>query len=442
MRSQQYALTVPADQLPELPVNAKSRTQRGALPDGISQEDAELAERMALVVNANCQFYQFSPFAVCGAIRDKYNAMGGPGSFLGLPTSPEYQNPGNTGARSEFLHGSIYWSAATGAHPITPLFMTKWAEHQWEAGWMGYPTTDEIPNGDNIGSRQHFETANAAMYWHATPLPGLAVIGGAIRDKWNSMGAVAGPLGYPITDEVDTFGPFTAYGQRMNAFFGGGLYFDFPTARTRHGQWIDTIAEIGDEEFDPENIYADMPLPAGFSPHGPESDDPQGPFAISPRFQSPCPSGTTSYTGDFDKFNCVVRYKDLGGTWWNVRKGAPGNKFGQWHYQNDHHVKDRWVELMMQDNNPVKLSDKPSTTRWAFATEFYVGDEYDFEDHYLGFKIVVNTEGLNIKDSTLGDGQQFGLVTAHCYLPKKEGQPETKIQYCPDSMPPGGPFYP
>lgn len=205
VRSQQHALTVPADQLPELSPGAVARSQRSALPDGISQEDAELSERMAMVANANCQFYFPSPHAVCGAIRDKYNAMGGQFSFLGIPTSPEYQNPGNTGARSEFLHGSIYWSTATGAHPITPLFMTKWQHYGWEAGSMGYPTTDEIPNGDNLGSHQNFQHANAAIYWNSaiTGPPGLSVIKGLIRAKWDTLGAQTpgSLLGYPSEDE-------------------------------------------------------------------------------------------------------------------------------------------------------------------------------------------------------------------------------------------------
>ncbi|QDP08226.1 hypothetical protein FNU77_00075 (plasmid) [Prescottella equi] len=111
VRAQQYALTVPADQLPELPANAMARTQRAALPEGVTQQDAELSERMAMVANANCQFYFPSPHAVCGAIRDKYNAMGAQFSFLGLPTSPEYQNPGNTGARSETV-------VSTGPQPL------------------------------------------------------------------------------------------------------------------------------------------------------------------------------------------------------------------------------------------------------------------------------------------------------------------------------------
>lgn len=248
VREQQHALTVPADQLPELPEGAMARTQRAALPGGVSQEDAELAERMAMVANANCQFYFPSPHAVCGEIRNKYNAMGGPASFLGYPTSPEYQNPGNTGARSEFLNGSIYWSAATGAHPITPLFMTKWAQHGWEAGWMRYPTSDEIPNGDNIGSRQEFQTANAAIYWNsAITAPGLAVIGGAIRDKWGQLGweTPGSALGYPISDELVLPGGVG----RMNRFERGVIYFHPTTgAHSIRGDILDQWSFLGYEQ--------------------------------------------------------------------------------------------------------------------------------------------------------------------------------------------------
>ncbi|NKV33005.1 hypothetical protein GS921_25290 [Rhodococcus hoagii] len=247
VRSQQHALTVPADQLPALPAGTAARMQRTALPEGISPEDAELAERMAMVVTAGCQFYLPSPHAVCGAIRDKYNAMGGTASWLGYPTSPEYQNPGNTGARSEFVNGSIYWSAGTGAHPITLLFMTKWSQHGWEAGWMGYPTSDEISNGDNIGSRQEFQTANAAIYWHnSLPDPGLAVIGGAIRDKWGQVGweTPGGLLGYPTTDEI-----ILPDGQgRMNRFQRGVIYWH-PNlgAQPIVGQILDRWSAMGYE---------------------------------------------------------------------------------------------------------------------------------------------------------------------------------------------------
>ncbi|MGO4185993.1 LGFP repeat-containing protein, partial [Paenibacillus sp. TAF43_2] len=222
-KAQQRTLTVPVENLPELPAGTVARSEKEPIPEGFSKEEADLSERMALVAAADCQFYWPSPHAVCGAIRDKYNAMGGPGSFLNFPTSPEYQNPGNTGARSEFVNGSIYWSAATGAHPVTLLYMNKWAQHNWEAGWMGYPTTDEFVNLDNIGSRQEFQ--GAAIYWHPLQSPLTAVIGGAIRDKWNATGAEIGTLGYPTTDEK----PLAKYNGRYNDFFLGAIYWSSVT---------------------------------------------------------------------------------------------------------------------------------------------------------------------------------------------------------------------
>lgn len=38
-------------------------------------------------VAAGCQIYPPTTFQVCGAIRDKYNQMGGPTSFLLFPKS-------------------------------------------------------------------------------------------------------------------------------------------------------------------------------------------------------------------------------------------------------------------------------------------------------------------------------------------------------------------
>ncbi|MFF1946984.1 hypothetical protein ACFVWF_33145 [Rhodococcus qingshengii] len=51
---------------------------------------------------------------------------------------------------------------------------------------MGYPTTDEIVHADGIGHRQEFQ--NGAIYVSVPNAIGSS-IGGAIRDKWNTLGA-------------------------------------------------------------------------------------------------------------------------------------------------------------------------------------------------------------------------------------------------------------
>ncbi|MFV9458052.1 YiiX/YebB-like N1pC/P60 family cysteine hydrolase [Rhodococcus sp. NM-2] len=168
-----------------------------------------------------CQLYWPSEFEVCGAIRDKYNSLGAQFSFLLLPTSPELVNPDGFGRRSVFQNGPIYWSAAGGAHPVVNHFFAAWARKGYEGGYIGYPTTDEIVNPDGIGRRQHF--TGAVIYWK---LNEAYSIGGAIRDKWDTVGSERNDslLGYPISDEIVVSG-----GGRMNRFERGVLYWSAAT---------------------------------------------------------------------------------------------------------------------------------------------------------------------------------------------------------------------
>jgi uncharacterized protein with LGFP repeats len=53
---------------------------------------------------------------VYGATGDLYQSMGGPTSYLGLPTSDEQGIPG--GRVSYFEHGKILWSPNGGAHAV------------------------------------------------------------------------------------------------------------------------------------------------------------------------------------------------------------------------------------------------------------------------------------------------------------------------------------
>lgn len=145
-----------------------------------------------------CQVYWPAPYEVCGAIRDKYNELGGPNSFLLFPKTNELTNPDGVGKRTEFLNGPIYWSPQGGAHPVVNHFLAAWARHNYETGYIGYPTTDELVNPDGIGRRQHF--TGATIYWH---LNEAYSVGGAIADTWHERGAegATGLLGYPTSDE-------------------------------------------------------------------------------------------------------------------------------------------------------------------------------------------------------------------------------------------------
>jgi len=60
---------------------------------------------------------------------------------LGLPVTDEL--PVEHGRANHFEAGSLYWSAATGAHEVHGAIRAAWAEQGWETGELGYPTSDE-----------------------------------------------------------------------------------------------------------------------------------------------------------------------------------------------------------------------------------------------------------------------------------------------------------
>ncbi|MFD4366980.1 hypothetical protein [Rhodococcus sp. NPDC058521] len=206
-------------------VPGQMRSDHEEIPAGFTKEQAdqaEIAEARAARSRAvaACQYYWPSPHAVCGAIKDKYNSLGGPASFLSYPNTPELTNPDGHGKRTQFLNGPIYWSAATGAHPVVNSFLNRWGVHGYEAGWLGYPKTDEIVHADGVGRRQEFQ--GGAIYVAFQNAIG-STITGAIRDKWNTVGAETpgSLLGYPTSDEIRL-----PDGQgRMNRFERGVIYW-------------------------------------------------------------------------------------------------------------------------------------------------------------------------------------------------------------------------
>lgn len=215
-------------------VPGQMRSDREEIPAPFTKADADKAETMeaeqiqrqstrgaGLLRASVCQTYWPSPFQVCDAIRDKYNSLGGPTSFLSFPSSGNITNPDGTGQRVTFLNGPIYWSPQGGAHPVVNSFLNRWGIHGYEAGWLKYPTTDEIllPDG---GRRQEFEFG--AIYVAFQNAIGSAIKNGPIRDKWNTIGGTApggSLLGYPIQDEV----PLPDGQGRMGRFERGVLYW-------------------------------------------------------------------------------------------------------------------------------------------------------------------------------------------------------------------------
>lgn len=209
-------------------VPGQMRSDREEIPVGIDKSEADKAEireaqltdpdTPTLNARPGCGVYWPTSFEVCGLIKEKYDSIGGPTSFLLLPKSNELTNPDGIGKRSEFINGFIYWHPHTGAHTVSIPVSKVWARHGWEKGFLGYPTTSDISQG-NAWYKQDFQGGH--VYTH-NALPAIqASIQGAIYDKWQSMGAQNSELGYPISDELTTPDGIGRY----NVFEHGMIYW-------------------------------------------------------------------------------------------------------------------------------------------------------------------------------------------------------------------------
>lgn len=153
---------------------------------------------------------------VAGAIGGVYQATGGPGGPLGYPTTPELATPDGRGRFNHFERGSVYWSPQTGAHAVRGAIRDEWARQGWEAGPLGYPVAEEVPTPGKDGAVQGFEIG--AMYF--SPANGTHRVQGMIMGKYAELGYEGGWLGFPKTSEIPV-----KDGGRFNQFEGGNIYW-------------------------------------------------------------------------------------------------------------------------------------------------------------------------------------------------------------------------
>ena len=206
-------------------------TEERRTPDG----------RGAYTYYANGSIYwspQTGAHVVRGAILGTWSALGWERSAVGYPTTDELPTPRRAGAFNHFEHGSVYWSPATGAHEVRGAIREVWSRLGWENSFLGFPTTNELPTPTRPGAFTHFQ--GGSVYW--SPATGAHEVHGAIRDRWAELGWENGFLGFPTTDELPTPtrpGAFTH-------FQGGSMYWSPATgAHEVHGAIRDRWAELG-----------------------------------------------------------------------------------------------------------------------------------------------------------------------------------------------------
>ena len=149
--------------------------------------------------------------------------------ILGLPTSEEANVPGVAGARMQTFQGGTIYSSFVGTHAVIGAIGGEYAATAREVDVvgnnvqkiLGMPTGDESNVPGVAGARmQTFQ--GGTIYWSAAT--GAHVVYGAIGARYNAMGGAAGVLGLPMHDEEAT-----PDGARVVPFQHGDLFWSQAT---------------------------------------------------------------------------------------------------------------------------------------------------------------------------------------------------------------------
>lgn len=148
--------------------------------------------------------------AGCYTVDAVYQNFTGADGLLANPTGAESTAPDGVGRFRNYQGGYIYWSPSTCGFEVSGAIGGEYAAMGFSAGALGYPLTDETPTPDGIGRYNHFQ--HGSIYWTAGT--GAHEVQGLIRDRWASLGWERSDLGYPVsdeTDEIDGSGRFSLF---------------------------------------------------------------------------------------------------------------------------------------------------------------------------------------------------------------------------------------
>ncbi len=133
-----------------------------------------------------------------GAVRSEWLGQGNEHGYLGFPTTDEVGTVGG-GTWQGFQGGAILWSPSSGAHTTIGAIRSEWLGQGNEHGYLGFPTSDEV-SSVNGGTWQNYQ--GGAILW--SPSTGAHETRGGVRIEWLAQGNEHGWLGYPTSDEIPT----------------------------------------------------------------------------------------------------------------------------------------------------------------------------------------------------------------------------------------------
>lgn len=153
-------------------------------------------------------------FVVTGDHLRAYAAEGGPVGRLAYPTSDVTPS-----GRQNFEGGAL---AGLPIQAVMGRILALWASLNYEAGSLGAPIGAALSGQSftgSLGAGQPF--ANGFVYVIETGASAgkALVVAGPILARYGSVGAIAGRLGFPVTDE------YNENGRRRQDFEGGSLLY-------------------------------------------------------------------------------------------------------------------------------------------------------------------------------------------------------------------------
>ncbi|PWW22929.1 uncharacterized protein with LGFP repeats [Geodermatophilus normandii] len=133
---------------------------------------------------------------VRGPALERYRELGGPASPLGYPTRDTAAVPGTGGTVTGFRNGDIAWSQATGAHVLRGDVLTAWQRAGGATGVLGLPTTDETVAPGGAGSVVDFQGGSV----YSSAATGAHWVRTAVNSAYLDAGGTTSSYGYPVSD--------------------------------------------------------------------------------------------------------------------------------------------------------------------------------------------------------------------------------------------------
>ncbi|MGB8649936.1 MAG: hypothetical protein WCD35_04660 [Mycobacteriales bacterium] len=175
-------------------------------------------------------------FETLGPIAVRYASARGEAGTLGFPVAGPLAVKDGTGRASRFQHGRISWHPSTGAHLIGERIAARYADVGAEGGRLGYPVRDELAPATGVAAAlfQH-----GRVVWSSST--GAIELYDVLADAYARSGAETGPLGLPIAYEEQVTGG------RVSRCQTGRISAGDPGAFWTRGPITDRYVELGAE---------------------------------------------------------------------------------------------------------------------------------------------------------------------------------------------------